>query len=166
MSIGPGQDASNQERNTEMWKLWMTGLSQAEIGRRYRLSQARVSDILAEYRRALPQVTREDLIAREAAFLDDLRQRVVDMAGMEGAPVTAGKDGMVVRDPESVEVVRDYSLRLAAAREGRELNKRLATLLGLDAAQRVDVTVIAASAEAEQAAAEAAAYLAEGGQTG
>jgi hypothetical protein len=157
---------NQDERNWAMWREWITGTTQAAIGRRYGLTQSRVSEILRELQQSMPKPTRDELIAREAAFLDDLRRQVMDLTAREGAPVTAGKDGMVVRDPESGEVVRDYSLRLAAAREGRELNKRLATLLGLDAAQRVDVTVIAASAEAEQAAAEAAAYLAEGGQTG
>lgn len=148
-----------------MWRAWMHGESQASIGQRYGLTQSRVSEILREIRQSMPQVTRDEMIERERAYLDNLRQIIMDLAGREGAPVTAGKDGFVVRDPDSGDVVRDYSLRVAAVREGRALNERLSRMLGLDAAQRVDITTTQATAEAEQAAAEAAAFLAEGGQT-
>lgn len=105
---------------------------------------------------------RADLIKREMDFLDQLRQETVKLIHHAGAPVTAGKDGMVVHDPDTGVVVRDYSLRLNAIREARALNDRLSKVLGLDSAVKVSVDT-SAQAAAEEAAAVAASYLAEGG---
>jgi hypothetical protein len=68
------------------------------------------------------------------------QRAALELAEMRGAPVTAGKDGDVVLDPEDATVVRDYSLRLAALEQARKADVEIRKLHGLDAATKVDVT--------------------------
>lgn len=136
------------------------GMSQPAIGQKHGLSQQRISEILAAARKETETVTREEertaLRQRIAAY----RRSLAELVDMKGAPVTAGKDGQVVLDPEGGEVVRDYGTRVAALGQMVRLDERLAKLLGLDDPVKVksDVTVTglaeASSALAEQAAAD------------
>jgi hypothetical protein len=61
--------------------------------------------------------------------------------------VTAGKDGEVVRDPETEEIVRDYGLRLSTVDRLVKLDERLAKLTGADAPQKVEGSLTATVTE-------------------
>lgn len=137
------------------------GMSQLAIAEKHGISQQRVSQILAENRRQTDSITVADHRAQMLDRITAYRRSLAELAEMEGAPVTAGKDGQVVTDPETEQVVRDYSLRLNATKELRALDERLAKLVGADepAKLRTDVTVTGASEAASQLAAEAVADL-------
>jgi predicted DNA-binding protein (UPF0251 family) len=142
----PLQDSSGvpqglSEEQAEVYRLTVVNrLTQREIASRLDLSQQRVSQILADARAKLPPVDLE-AIRRESLELHWRTQRAaLELAEMRGAPVTAGKDGDVVLDPEDATVVRDYSLRLAALEQARKADVEIRKLHGLDAATKVDVT--------------------------
>jgi hypothetical protein len=65
---------------------------------------------------------------------------VLSMLDVMPAPVTAGKDGFVVRDPETQEVVRDYSLHLSAIDRLVKIDVQLAKLTGAEAPSESVVT--------------------------
>lgn len=130
----------NEERNAHILRLWMTGLSQRAIGEQYGISQQRVHEIVRDERAKIPKDDRESLIEREIMFLDHLRRTVMEIAESGAAPVTAGKDGDVVIDPETGEVVRDHTGRLAAINQARQTSVDLRKLLGLDSATKVEAT--------------------------
>jgi hypothetical protein len=147
---------SIEDRDLEIWRRYVRGERQIELARAYNLSQQAISAAIARVRDAMPTSTREDIIAREVDFLEATRAEILDLwVNTNGAPVTAGKDGDVVRDPDSGEVVRDHTGRLNAARMALAYSERMAKLLGLDAAVRVDLgkseeaAAIAAAAEAQ-----------------
>ncbi|QKV74551.1 hypothetical protein [Amycolatopsis sp. Hca4] len=76
-----------------------------------------------------------------------LRLKVGELLDVDPAPVTAGKDGDVVRDPETEEIVRDYGLRLSTVDRLIKLDERLAKLTGADAPQKVEGSLTATVTE-------------------
>lgn len=149
------------ERDESIWLDYAKGASQPALARLHGLSQQRISQILAEQRAALPPREREELIARAVAFLDWAKSEALTLWAMAGAPVTSGKDGDVVHDPETGAVVRDHGGRLAGLKTAVEIERHLAKLLGLDAASKIEATVsgdeaLAVAALAEEAAARVA----------
>lgn len=146
------------DRNEEIYRRYCKGETQPALGRAFGLSQPQISLIIKNIREAAGPV---DLEARRAAMLaqlDEGRRLAWELAAMEGAPVTAGKDGRVVVDPETKQPVRDYGGRVNALKLMTTLMERETRLLGLDAPVRADLTVHgemdAANALAEEAAAE------------
>jgi hypothetical protein len=59
---------------------------------------------------------------------------------LNGAPVTAGKDGTVVYDPEGGTVVRDYAARMNALNLAIKADAELRKLTGADAASKTEIT--------------------------
>ena len=150
---------SIEDRDLEIWRRYVRGERQIELARAYNLSQQAISAALGRVRDAIPTHTREEIIAREVDFLEATRAEILSLwVDTNGAPVTAGKDGDIVRDPETGDVVRDHTGRLNAARMALAYSERMAKLLGLDAAVRVDLGA-SEEAAAIAAAAEAQAHL-------
>lgn len=149
---------------------YVRGMSQMAIGEKYGIVHQRVSQVLAEIRADIDAKTREDHRAEIAQRTEQYRRVMADLLEREGAPVTAGKDGQVVYDPETTgpdgkpTVVRDYGLRVNAMRELRALDERLAKLYGTDAPTRsiADLTITGEADKASDLAAEARADLDEG----
>jgi hypothetical protein len=147
-------------RNGAIWRAYVTGKTQEAIAEELGIDQSTVSRALAAVRASIPEEDKQALVQREIDFLDVLRARAIEISNLTAAPVTAGKDGDVVLDPETGAVVRDYSGQLAAMREARAAHERLTKLLGLDAPTKVDVTVQEqVQREAQAAAADAMAML-------
>jgi hypothetical protein len=134
------------ERNAAIWTAYIHGQSQAEIAEQYGISQPRVSQIVKAVRETIPQEDRAERALRELAFLDDLRSQAMKIVAMEAPPVTAGKDGAIVRDPEHKgpdgqdAIVRDHAGRLAAMSQAVAISAHVRRLLGLDAPTRTEVT--------------------------
>lgn len=135
------------EREAEVYRLTVVNrLTQREIGERLGITQPAVSMILKAAREKIPP---PDLnaIRQEAAerHLDVIR-RAAELMEMEGAPVTAGKDGGVVYDPVRTDadgkplVVRDYAGRVQAAKLLLEADRELRKLFGVDAATKQEIT--------------------------
>lgn len=146
-------------RRAEAWELYVAGWTQREIGEKLEVDQSTISDYLREYRAGIPQQTREQLIEKHQAGLAWATRRLRELAEKPAPPVTAGKDGDIVRDPTRIdpatgkcEIVRDYSLQRQAALDLVRLQEREAKLLGLNAADKVEVSgllTVAGSVDAE-----------------
>lgn len=140
------------------------GMSQPAIAEKHGISQPRVSKILAEARKQTDSITVEEERTALRQRIGAYRASLAELVDMKGAPVTAGKDGNVVLDPEGGEVVRDYGTRVAALGQMVRLDERLAKLMGLDEPAKVktDVTVTGAAEAASALAVEVAHDLNEG----
>lgn len=151
-------------RNGAIWRAYVTGKTQEAIAEELGIDQSTVSRAIAAVRASIPEADKQSLVQREIDFLDVLRARAIEISNLAAAPVTAGKDGNVVHDPETGAVVRDYSGQLAAMREARAAHERMTKLLGLDAPAKVDVTVTEQTQQAAQAAAADALARLHGGE--
>ncbi len=130
-----------EERAAEMYELWaVKRWSHDKIAEKYGVSRQRVSQVLAEFRAALPAIDKAEMIRQSLELQADVVRRAYELVEMEGAPVTAGKDGDVVRDPETDEVVRDYSARLNALKLALAADAELRKLMGTDSATKVEST--------------------------
>jgi len=129
----------NEIRDLEIYEKRMRGASLMALGEEYGLHQSRISVIVKEVRKTIPQKSREELISLSFDQLEYLREKVIELANLPGAPVTAGQLGEIVRDPETEDVVRDYSLRLRAIAEAHRMNVTFAKRHGLEAPTQVDV---------------------------
>ena len=139
--INEGHPHGLNEREAEVYRLTVVArLTQREIGERLGIHQTAVSKILRDARAKVPP---PDLgaIRREAAARHlDVMRKAYELIEMSGAPVTAGKDGDIVQDPETGAVVRDYSGRIAASKLLLEADRELRKLFGVDAATRQEIT--------------------------
>lgn len=116
----PGPKESKVADTGEMWRLWVSGVTQSDLAKRYDLAQATVSERLAIWRKNLPETERETVFRRELDLLDDLRRRQLRIAYNER---------------------EDTAVRLAAMRDALKGSERLAKMLGFDAATSIDATV-------------------------
>lgn len=122
------------------------GWPQQRIADHLGVSQQQISTDLADYRKGLTPLDREEMRREHHERARMMREKLEALIALSGAPVTAGKDGFVVRDPDTEEVVRDYGGQVAAIRELRAWDERTAKLADLDekvsrTEQHVDVTV-------------------------
>jgi len=146
-------------RNGEIWRKYCRGMTQEELGDIYGISQQRVAAIISNVGDSIPQADRAKLIAEEVDFFRTLRVEALKLWDGKAAPLTAGAQGNFVIDPDNEnEIVRDHSGRLAALARIETISARMHKLLGLEASQKVDLT-IGEEAAAQRAAAEAAAHL-------
>jgi hypothetical protein len=123
----------NELRDQEIFTKRMNGASLAVLAEEYGVVPSRICTIVSEMARKLPEMDRSALTALTIDTLMNLRGKVMNLAEMQGAPVTAGQRGDVLIDPETEEVVRDYSLRLNAVKTMLALDAQFAKRLGLDA---------------------------------
>lgn len=116
----------------EIYEARIRGAKLAELAEKYGITQSRISDICSEVRRTLPERSREELIAASLDQLEFLREKVIELAEMEGSPVTAGQLGEILLDTDG-SVVRDYSLRIKAIDQAHKLWVSFGKRMGLDA---------------------------------
>lgn len=148
------------DRDWEWWLEYCSGRTQREIAHREGVSQATVSLALKTVRASIPEEKREDMVERSLAMLRDLQAGAVEIYRMAPAPVFVGKDGDPAVDPETGQYVRDHAGRLRALETAVKVNESVRKLLGLDAAQKLDMHVEAGELrEAERLAEEARARL-------
>jgi hypothetical protein len=115
-------------------------MAQNRIAQELEISYQRVSKIVANCRAKLPPVDRVEMRNRLINLKEEVIERALSLAELEGAPVTAGKDGDIVRDPATGEVVRDYAARIQAYRLALDAARELRKLEGLDAASKVETS--------------------------
>lgn len=129
-------------RNGLIWRDYCGGRTQASLAAEHGVSQQRISEIIQAVRDGITQETREEEIQRSLEMLAELRAGALEVWRMAAAPVFVGKDGDVARDPDNDDaVVRDHSGRLRALETAVRVDQRIATLLGLDAATKMDLAV-------------------------
>jgi hypothetical protein len=128
------------QRRAEEWELYVRGKTQQQIADQFSLDHSTVSDDLRIHAESMTPQSRETAVKRHEETIAWAVDQLRELALLDGAPVTAGKDGQVVYDPESGAVVRDYAGRFTAIRELRGYLDREAKLLGLNAADKVEVS--------------------------
>lgn len=139
-------------RNVDIWQDYATGrFTQAQLGEKYGLTQERISAIIREQRPTIPEAELEQRRQRAVADLDAIRASFEELAEKDGVPVTAGKDGAIVIDPETGKPVREWTLRIHALHQLRQTTESERKLLGLDAPARAEVQVTAGESEAAKA---------------
>lgn len=152
-------------RNGCIWRDYCRGATQEKLAERYGLSQQRISQIIRETRDSIGEEVRTEVIQTEAELLRTLREEILaEIYDAKPVPVTVGKDGAVLLDPETGEVVRDHGGRLAAIDRVDRISSRLHRLLGIDAPAKLDLNLTGEEEKAKQAGAEAAHYL-HGGES-
>lgn len=162
MPLSPEELDRLMGRNGEWWRLHVEGRTQDSIAKEYGVDPSTVSRALKQVRDSIPETVREDEITRSLEFLHQLQAGAMEIYRLTPAPVTVGKDGDWLYDPEKTGpdgkplLVRDYSMRIRAGEYALKIQESARKLLGLDAAQRVDHTVSGERAEAERLAKEAA----------
>jgi hypothetical protein len=152
------EDPRLHGRNGLIWRQHiLDGRTQEDVGQEHGITQQRVSEIIGQVRATIPDRDRAELVQDSMEVLRELQTTAMELMRMVGAPVTAGKDGDVLYDPEDRSVVRDYSLRLNALKGVLSVNESVRRLVGLDAAKGLDVSVTGAEDAAARMLAEEAA---------
>lgn len=154
------KNARLEGRNGRIWVEYCNGRTQEFLADKYGVSQQRISQIITEVRDSLGEEIRSETIAAEAELLRRVRAEILDeIYGAKPIPVTVGKDGEILKDPETGEVVRDHGGRLAGVAAADRITQRLHRLLGIDAPAKLDLNLNGEEERAKQAGAEAVAYL-------
>lgn len=152
------EDLRLEGRNGQVWRRHVIdGQTQAAVALEFGIGQQRVSQIIAQVRASIPEQDRSEMVQDTMEVLSELHRTAMDLMRMAGAPVTAGKDGSVVYDPETNQPVRDYSLRLNALKGALAVSESMRRLVGLDAVKGLDINVTGAEDLAARKVAEDAA---------
>jgi len=149
----------NAARDTAIVRDYLSGMSLAAVGAKYDLSQSRVHEIVKAWRDAFPPEAKEDLVVRDAAWLDEKRSEALALWDM--SPIPAFSQGKPIEMPDG-SPAWDHSGRVAGLKLALDIQARLSKLLGLDAASKVEATVTSLEREATSAAADAAVAFLEG----
>lgn len=136
--VARAQESRLVGRRAKAYALHVMGWTQRQIGDELGLSQQSVSEDIREHRATLGPADVVKVRQEHLSELAMLRKSMFELATKEGAPVTAGKDGTIVFDPETREVIRDYSLRVNATVQLLKIMEREAKQLGTDAASKVE----------------------------
>jgi hypothetical protein len=126
-------------------------MNQEALGERFDLSQVRISQIIAEVRDSIPVVERAEIVKREIDFLDQTRAEVMEL--FDADPIDLVSNGRVI------EGVKDHSGRLAALARAESLTARLHRVMGLDAPQKLDLSLQGEEEASRKAAADSISYL-------
>lgn len=128
------------ELETEVYRLSVVNrLNCRQIGDRLGVTQQAANETLNRAKSKLPPVDLDAVRQESMALHRRTQQLALELAEMPGAPVTAGKDGEKVYDDEG-NLVRDYSLRLAALETARKSDVEMRKLHGLDAASKTEIS--------------------------
>ena len=126
-------------RRAEAYSLYVQGWTQQAIAEKFDSTQRTISDYIRDYRKSLTAEDITQMRERHTAELRQLRASMFELTDAKPAPVTAGKDGDYVRDPETGEPVYDYGLRLSATDRLLKIQARESALHGLDAPTKAHV---------------------------
>lgn len=119
---------AQRERNDEIWHLYCSGVTQAQLATQFGISGQRISEIIIAQRRAIPERARLDLIQELAQQLDSTRAALQEIVDAEP---------MLKFDSEGELSGEDHSGRIQAARAIVRVQEREAKLFGLDSPDRV-----------------------------
>lgn len=149
----------NATRDKGILRDHLAGMSMTAIGDRYGLSKTRVHEIIQAWRDECPPEERAVVVQQHVAWLEEKRAEA--LALWDAGPIPAYSNGKPIELPDGT-VAQDHSGRLAGLKAAVDLHTRLAKMLGLDAAQKVEATVTSLEREATVAAADAAVAFLEG----
>lgn len=138
-------------RNGLIWKLYCRGLNQEALAEKFELSQAQISRIIAEVRESIPVEERAEVVKKEIDFLNQTRAEVMELFDAD-AP-------NLVSNGRVIEGVKDHSGRLAALARAESLTARLHRVMGLDAPQKLDLSLQGEEEATRKAAADSITFL-------
>lgn len=113
--------------------------SQERVAKEFGISQQRVSQILAEVRKQLPETDLDIMRSESLELYADLGRRALEIVDLTPAPLLAGKDGTPQIDPDTGETIRDFGGRLKAMDMAIKIDLERRKLMGLDAATKAEV---------------------------
>jgi transcriptional regulator with XRE-family HTH domain len=152
-------------RNGEIWKWYVRGLTQEALAEKYEISQARVSQIIAQVRESIPPEDKDKVRQEHLELARTMRAELARLVDMDPIPAYSnGRPIMIADDDGNEKPAEDHSGRLAAMDRLTKWIERESKLLGVDAPTKVEASVALSEQDAAQAlAAEAAARMAERG---
>ena len=128
-------------RNGEIWERYTVGgWSQEALAAEYGLTQQRISEIIADVRGRIPLIDKAEYLRKNLETIEYVRRLALELSQKKAAPVTAGKDGDIVLDPETGEVVRDYAIQFKASELLLKAATDEAKRLGLDAPTKTEIS--------------------------
>lgn len=125
------------KRDVEIYERSMRGERTSDLAREYSLSDGRISQIVTEIGRNMPEVDIAHLRALSASRLEFMQNEVIRLAKMDAAPAFTQRGDLIL--DENGEVVRDYSTRLRALAEMRAIDAQFSKRFGLDAPTQSEV---------------------------
>jgi hypothetical protein len=137
---GRPQGLPLEGRNGEIWRASAVyRKTQAAIAEEFGIAQSRVSDILAEVRRSIPENDLDLMRSQSLDLYADLMRRAVEIVDLTPAPLLAGKDGTPQIDPDTGKTIRDYGGRLNAMAMALKIDEQARKMMGIDAATKAEV---------------------------
>lgn len=129
-------------RNGAIWRqVKIYARTMEDVAQEYGLSHQRVSQIIAAVEKDLPKLDLDAMRRESLELLAEVKRRALDIADMVAAPVAAGKDGNILRDPENNNaVVRDFAGKIKALEVAVRTDAERRKLMGLDAASKTEIT--------------------------
>lgn len=123
-----------------MWQAYLDGHTQHHIAEQEGISQARVSQILAEVRKSIPEPALEEIKAAEADRVARLYTRTVEIINAEH-PLVSVQRGTIITDPDTGLRLLDDGPVLQAITTALRIHERVAKAYGLDAPERLEARV-------------------------
>jgi hypothetical protein len=120
----------------EIYEKRMRGARLQQLADEYGLSDSGVCAVVQNVGRSMPELDRSALVGITVGWLMEMRAKVLELSEREGAPVTVGQRGDILREPSEDgegEIVRDYSLRIKSIETALRIDAAFAKRLGLDA---------------------------------
>lgn len=111
-----------------------------DVADEFGLSLGNVSEIVKAVRQNIPDTSLADFRAEFLEQLRDLHERSMEIVDLTPAPVAVGKDGDILRDPATDEIVRDYSGRLNAMNFALKVMESKRKLVGADAPAKQEIS--------------------------
>lgn len=138
-------------RNGSIWRAYCRGTTQAALSEKHGISQQRVSQIIAEVRDAIPLEERDLILKQEIDLLRALREEVLELWDADAPDL--------VSNGRLMEGIKDHGGRLAALARAESITARLHKITGVEAAQKVDLSMQGEEEAARRAAADAMTHL-------
>lgn len=138
---GGGKTSPRLEgRNGLVWRaVTIYRRTYEDVAEEFGISKARVSQIITETRNAIPAVDLDAMRRESLELYAELTRRALEIADLAAAPVAVGKDGVPLIDPETGEVVRDYTGKLRAMETAGKFDAETRKLMGLDSALKAEI---------------------------
>lgn len=141
------------ERDLAMWDDWVNGSTQQEIADKYDMSQSNVSLRLKAVKDAIPDEEKSMVLRRHLDVITAMTKELLLLAKAPPTPAYSNGRRMTMpndEDPdEPGEQVWDHSARLAAMDRIDKFLIRESKLLGLDSAEKQEITAVVEHKPAE-----------------
>lgn len=122
-------------RNGDIWRLYLSGWSQARIAEHHGIGQQRVSQILREVRESIPEQDRQNVRTTVVERLDTMIAEAHEI--MRSHHYVVSNSGKIVCD-EDGHPLRDDGPRLQAAKAIVQFDAERRKLLGLDSPTKLE----------------------------